>query len=73
MNERFSIPPQLALWGICTIAIAWLAATFLFEIHLGLPVTGIQWAKRAIGWFVEFWMYRTLMIGFRRCRVAAVK
>jgi len=73
MNTRLPISPQFAVWGICIIATCWLAASVLFEIHLGLPVTGIQWAKRAVGWWVEFWMLRTLMNGFHRCRMAAAR
>ncbi len=73
MNARLPVSPQFAFWGICIIAVCWLAATLLFEVHLGLPYTGVQWAKRLIGWGVEFWMFRTLMIGFRRCRAATVK
>jgi hypothetical protein len=69
MNTRFPLSPPFAFWGICIVAVCWLAATLLFELHLGFPSSGVQWAKRLIGWFVEFWMFRTLVIGFRRRRL----
>jgi hypothetical protein len=66
MNARPSLPPRLAYWGICLIVIAWLAATVLFEMHLGWPVTGIQWCKRLVGWGVEFMLVRALFLSTRR-------
>lgn len=45
---------------MCVFVIGWLAATFLFELHLGWPANSIQWAKRLVGWGVEIWLIRTL-------------
>ena len=66
MKTRSSLTPQVAFWGICVIAFCWIAATLLFEMHLGLPGSGIQWAKRIVGWGVEIWLLRTLLLGVRR-------
>jgi hypothetical protein len=57
---------KIALTGLCLIAIIWLAATVLFEVHLGWPVNTIQWAKRLLGWAVEFWLVRTVFLAARR-------
>ena len=37
-----------------------------FEMHLGFPASGLQWAKRIVGWGVEIWLIRTLLLGVRR-------
>jgi hypothetical protein len=70
MNRRSLISPQAGFWGICLIVTAWLIASLLFEIHQGWPVTGLQYAKRLVGWFVEFWLIRTLVLGMRRLNAA---
>ncbi len=68
MNKPSSLSPKVAFWGICIIAAGWLAATACLEVHFGLPTTGIQLAKRLVGWAVELWLFRTLMVGFQRYR-----
>lgn len=67
MTTSKRITPQIAFWGICIIALTWLAATLLFETHLGWPVTLLQWIKRLIGWLVEMWLVKTFFFGARRC------
>lgn len=58
--------PQVAFWGICLIILGWIAATILFEIHLGWPVNGVQWAKRLVGWGIECWLIRAFIRGAGR-------
>jgi hypothetical protein len=70
MTTNTRLTPRLAFWGICTIAIAWLAASLFFELHLGVPTNGTQWLKRAVGWGVEVMLIRALFLGTRRYRVA---
>jgi hypothetical protein len=65
--NRF-INPRVAVAGICLMALGWLALTLLFEFHMGLPASGVQWAKRLVGWGVELWFIRVLAFGFVRCR-----
>lgn len=67
-----NINPRIALAGICLVAFGWIAATLLFELHMGLPVSGVQWAKRLVGWGVEVWFLRTLARGFVRYRGLSV-
>lgn len=71
MNIRSRLIPQFAFWGICLIGLAWITLSFWFEIHLGLPATSVQWVKRAVGWVVEIWLIRTLLLGARRCGSAS--
>lgn len=66
MNESTALSSKIAFWGICIIATGWLIATAAFEVHFGLPTTGIQFAKRLVGWAVELWLFRTLRVGFQR-------
>jgi len=73
MNGRYSLTPRFAFYGICLIAIAWLAITIPVELHLGWPANGLQWAKRIVGWGVEIWLLRTLIFGVQRCRLASLK
>lgn len=73
MNDRNILTPRLAFYGICLIAIAWLTLTVPFELHLGWPATGVQWAKRIAGWAVEIWLLRTLIFGVQRFRTAPLK
>jgi hypothetical protein len=73
MKAPAFLTPQLAFWGLCLIGLVWLAATILFEAHLGWPVGSIQWAKRLVGWGVELWLMRTLVLGARRCSASAGK
>lgn len=67
-----NINPRVALGGICLVAFGWIALTLLLEIHFGMPVTGIQWAKRLVGWGVELWFLRTLARGCVRFRNLSV-
>jgi hypothetical protein len=67
MKSRSTLIPPSAFWCICLIALAWLAATVLFETRLGWPETSIQWLKRLVGWSVELWLVRTLFTGVPRC------
>lgn len=64
---------QIAFWGICLVGLCWLAVTVLFEIQLGWPLSGVQWARRLVGWGVELWLIRTLALGARRCSIATGK
>lgn len=73
MKAQILISPKYAFWGICIIASSWLAATALFEVYLGVPGNGIQWAKRLVGWGVEIWLLRTLLTGFNRRRATNLK
>jgi hypothetical protein len=66
MKTQSPLTPKLAIWGICLIVLCWIAATFLFEFHLGWPAGSIQWAKRLVGWSVEFLLIRTFVLGIRR-------
>jgi hypothetical protein len=71
MSARSSLTSKIAFWGICAVIVAWIAATIVFEINLGWPATGVQVAKRIVGWGVEIMLIRTLIIGTRKCRGAA--
>jgi hypothetical protein len=70
MKPHTLLTPQIAFWGHCLIGLGWIAATILFELHLGWPITATQWIKRPVGWGIEFLLARTLVIGARRCAVA---
>lgn len=65
MKNRSWINPQFAFWGICLFVTAWIAATLLFEFHLGWPMSPVQWAKRLVGWGVEGWLIRTFAFRVR--------
>ena len=60
----------MAFYGICVIAMSWLVLTVIMENHFGMPGTPMQWAKRMIGWGVELWLIRSLVVGIRRSRAA---
>lgn len=66
MKTQALSKPQIAFWGILLLAIGWIAATLVFEIHLGWPGNAIAWAKRLVGWGVEAWLVRTVVIGMKR-------
>jgi hypothetical protein len=73
MKTKSLLTTQIGVWGICLIVMGWLAATCLFEMHLGWPGSGIQWAKRLVGWAVEIFLVRALIIGVRRFGTAPGK
>lgn len=63
-----NINPRIAMAGICLVALGWIVMTLIFEMKMGLPMNGIQWAKRAVGWGVEVWFMWVLTRGFVRFR-----
>jgi hypothetical protein len=72
MNSRPSLP-HLAFWGICLIAVAWIVLTVLFELHLGWPTNMTQLTKRIVGWVVEVWFIRTLIVRAGRINASTLR
>jgi hypothetical protein len=73
MKSRSVLMPQAAFWGVCLIGAAWIVASVFVEAHLGWPATTAQWLKRSLGWAVEIWLLRTLVLGSRRYATAISK
>ena len=64
MNQTLLL--RIGFWSLCCLACIWIGLSLMFEIHMGLPTTGLQWGKRLLGWGLEIWLVRTLMLGVRR-------
>ena len=63
---------RIAFWGMCATVLRWMAATVAFEFRLGWPGSGLDWAKRIVGWGVELLLIRALVSLVRRYYSGAV-
>jgi hypothetical protein len=65
-----TINPRLLLAVILFAAVGWFAITVALEISFGWPHSAMALGRRAIGWAVYFWVFKTLWKGFRRYSAA---
>jgi hypothetical protein len=62
----FKNTPQIYFWSICGVILAWATATLYMEIHLGFPMTRLDWGHRLIGWFINFILIQKFVAGTKR-------
>jgi hypothetical protein len=65
-----TINPRLLLGLILFAAVGWTILTVALEISFGWPASPALLIRRAIGWTVYIFVFRTLWKGCRRCLAA---